>query len=74
MESVVLNCHYVVQWRQFGSSKKRPSLKHPLMYLLKEATEMRTKADWYMRLGLLLAVVPLGLGRFIPIPDIVQGF
>jgi len=35
---------------------------------------MRRKANWYLRLGLLLAVVPLGLRRFIPIPDIVQGF
>lgn len=35
---------------------------------------MRRKANWYLRLGLLLAVVPLGLRRFVPIPDVVQGF
>ena len=35
---------------------------------------MTRKANWYLRLGLLLAVVPLGLRRFVPIPDVVQGF
>jgi len=35
---------------------------------------MTGKANWYLRLGLLLAVVPLGLSRVVPIPDIVQGF
>lgn len=35
---------------------------------------MTGKANWYLRLGLLLAVVPLGLRRFVPIPDVVQGF
>jgi len=35
---------------------------------------MAKKSNWYLRLGLLLAVVPLGLRRFVPIPDVVQGF
>ena len=35
---------------------------------------MTGKANWYLRLGLLLAVVPLGLRRFVQIPDVVQGF
>ncbi len=35
---------------------------------------MTRKASWYLRLGLLLAVVPLGLRRFVLIPDVVQGF
>jgi len=35
---------------------------------------MKKKANWYLSLGLLLAVVPLGLRRFVPIPDVVQGF
>jgi hypothetical protein len=35
---------------------------------------MTSKANGCLRLGLLLAVVPLGLSRVVPIPDIVQGF
>ncbi|HNU93252.1 MAG TPA: hypothetical protein PLF11_15115 [Bacillota bacterium] len=35
---------------------------------------MTRKANWYLRLGLLLAVVPLGLRRLVLIPDVAQGF
>lgn len=35
---------------------------------------MKRQVNWYLSLGMLFVAVPLGVSRFVAVPDFVHGF